>query len=62
MAVKDHPLGTTHPVQVHAGDKVYLSVLRATQEDLGNGMTDVRPLFGGNRSVSPHPTHAGPGV
>jgi hypothetical protein len=61
MAVKDHMIGTTHPVQVHAGDKIYLSVVRATQEDLGNGITDVRPLFGGNRSVSPHPTHACPG-
>jgi hypothetical protein len=61
LAVKDHILGTTDPVQVHAGDKIYLSVARATQEDLRNGITDVRPLFGGNRSVSPHPTHACPG-
>ena len=61
MAVKDHTLGTTHPVQVHAGDKIYLSVVRATQEDLRNGITDVRPLFGGNRSLTPHPTHACPG-
>jgi hypothetical protein len=61
MAVKDHTLGTTHPVQVRAGDKIYLSIVRATQEDLRNGITDVRPLFGGNRSLSPHPTHACPG-
>jgi hypothetical protein len=61
MAVKDHTLGTTHPVQVRAGDKIYLSVVRATQEDLRNGITDVRPLFGGNRSLAPHPTHACPG-
>jgi len=58
MAVKDHTLGTT---QVRAGDKIYLSVVRATQEDLGNGITDVCPLFGGDRSKQPHPTHACPG-
>ncbi len=58
MAVKDHTLGTT---QVRAGDKIYLSVVRATQEDLRNGVTDVCPLFGGDRSKQPHPTHACPG-
>jgi len=61
MAAKDHMLGTKNPVQVRAGDKIYLSVVKATQEDLGNGVTDVCPLFGGDRSVSPHPTHACPG-
>jgi hypothetical protein len=61
LAVKDHTIGTTHPVQVHPGDKIYLSVVKATQEDLRAGITDVRPLFGGNRSLSPHPTHACPG-
>jgi hypothetical protein len=61
MAVKDHVLGTKNPVQVRAGDKIYLSVIKATQEDLRNGITDVRPLFGGNRSITPHPTHACPG-
>ena len=61
MAAKDHTLGTKNPVQVRAGDKIYLSVVKATQEDLRAGITDVCPLFGGNRSVSPHPTHACPG-
>jgi hypothetical protein len=61
LAVKEHTIGTTHPVQVHPGDKIYLSVVKATQEDLRAGITDVRPLFGGNRSLSPHPTHACPG-
>ena len=61
LAVKEHTIGTTHPVQVHPGDKIYLSVVKATQEDLAAGITDVRPLFGGNRSLSPHPTHACPG-
>ena len=61
MAAKDHTLGTKNPVQVRAGDKIYLSVVKATREDLRAGITDVCPLFGGNRSVSPHPTHACPG-
>ena len=61
LAVKDHTLGSKDPVQVRAGDKIYLSVVKATQEDLRAGITDVCPLFGGKRSVSPHPTHACPG-
>jgi hypothetical protein len=61
LAAKDHMLGTQDPVQVRAGDKIYLSVVKATQEDLRAGITDVCPLFGGKRSVSPHPTHACPG-
>ncbi len=61
LAVKEHTIGTTHPVQVHPGDKIYLSIVKATREDLQAGITDVRPLFGGNRSLSPHPTHACPG-
>jgi hypothetical protein len=61
LAVKDHTLGTTHPVQVRAGDKIYLSLVKAMQGDLRAGVTDVCPVFGGNRSLSPHPTHACPG-
>jgi hypothetical protein len=60
-AVKEHTLGTVNPVQVHPGDKVYVNIFQATQEDLGKGKTDVCPIFGGNRSESPHPTHACPG-
>ena len=61
MAVKDHALGTTHKVEVRAGDKIYLSLVKAMQGDLRAGVTDVCPVFGGNRSQSPHPTHACPG-
>jgi hypothetical protein len=60
-AAKDHTLGTTHPVQVRAGDKITLSLVKATQEDLRAGVTDVHPVFGGNRTLSPHPIHACPG-
>jgi hypothetical protein len=57
-AKKDHTLGT---VQVKAGDKIYLSIVQATQEDLRAGSDDVCPIFGGDRSKTPHPIHACPG-
>ncbi len=60
-AVKEHTLGTKNPVQVHPGDKIYVNILQATQGDLRTGVTDVCPVFGGNRKASPHPTHACPG-
>ena len=60
-AVKEHTLGTINPVQVHPGDKIYINILQATQGDLAAGVTDVCPVFGGNRSATPHPTHACPG-
>jgi hypothetical protein len=60
-AVKEHTLGTINPVQVNPGDKIYISIIQAMQEDLGAGITDVCPVFGGNRRASPHPTHACPG-
>jgi hypothetical protein len=60
-AVKEHTLGIKNPVQVHPGDKIYISIIQAMQEDLGAGITDVCPVFGGNRRASPHPTHACPG-
>ncbi|MGA7805377.1 hypothetical protein [Bradyrhizobium sp.] len=61
LATKDHTIGAKNPVQVHAGDKIYLSITQATQEELRAGGDDVCPLFGGDRSRSPHPTHACPG-
>jgi hypothetical protein len=61
LAKKDHTLGTRNPVQVKAGDKIYLSIVQATQEDLRAGSDDVCPIFGGDRSKDPHPTHACPG-
>ena len=60
-AVREHTLGTINPVQVHPGDRIYVYIAQATQGDLGNGVTDVCPVFGGNRSATPHPTHACPG-
>jgi hypothetical protein len=54
-------LGTRNPVQVKAGDKIYLSIVQATQSDLRSGSDDVCPIFGGDRSKSPHPIHACPG-
>jgi hypothetical protein len=61
LAKKDHTIGTKNPVQVRAGDKIYLSITQATQEELHAGGNDVCPLFGGDRSQKPHPTHACPG-
>ncbi len=61
LAKKDHTIGTRNPVQVRAGDKIYLNITQATQEELHAGGNDVCPLFGGDRSQKPHPTHACPG-
>jgi hypothetical protein len=61
LATKDHTLGTKNPVQVKAGEKIYLSIVQATQEDLRAGSDDVCPIFGGDRSKTPHPIHACPG-
>ena len=61
LAKKDHTLGTKNPVQVKAGDKIYLSIVQATQEDLRAGSDDVCPIFGGDRSKDPHPIHSCPG-
>lgn len=61
LAKKDHTLGTKNPVQVKAGDKIYLSIVQGTQEDLRAGSDDVCPIFGGDRSKDPHPIHACPG-
>ena len=60
-AKKDHTLGTKDPVEVKAGEKIYLSIVQATQSDLRSGNDDVCPIFGGDRSNSPHPIHACPG-
>jgi hypothetical protein len=60
-AKRDHTLGTTNPVQVKAGEKIYLSIVQATQSDLKSGNNDVCPIFGGDRSKTPHPIHACPG-
>jgi hypothetical protein len=60
-AVREHTLGTTHPVKVSPGDKVYVNIVGATREDLDAGVTDVFAVFGGDRRGMPHPTHACPG-
>ena len=60
-AKKDHTLGTKDPVEVKAGEKIYLSIVQATQSDLRSGNDDVCPIFGGDRGKSPHPIHACPG-
>jgi hypothetical protein len=56
-ATRPHQLGG---VQVVAGDMVVVAVVSATHECLENGDPDVSPIFGGQRSKLPHPTHACP--
>lgn len=44
------------------GEIVVLSLVSATQQCLREGRSDVRPIFGGERTRhGPHPTHACPG-
>jgi hypothetical protein len=53
-----HLLG---PVPVAPGDLVVLSIVSATQQCLQQRIADVSPIFGGDRSLAEHPTHACPG-
>lgn len=57
-AVKDHHIGS---VEVKAGDMVSIEIKSATNAELKQGKCSVLPVFGGDRSASPHPTHACPG-
>jgi hypothetical protein len=52
-AKRDHTLGSKDPVEVKAGDRIYLSIVQATQSDLRGGSDDICPIFGGDRSKSP---------
>lgn len=60
-AIRAHDLGETTPVRVEPGDRVFLSIASATREDLTNGITDVFPIFGGDRTGGSSGTHACPG-
>lgn len=57
-ATRDHMLGQ---IQVTTGDRLVIDIDSATQEDLTAGIHDPIPIFGGDRSQNPHPTHACPG-
>ena len=48
-------------VVVNAGDTVVVSIVSASQADLLAEEDDLYPLFGGNRDLEQHPTHACPG-
>lgn len=50
------------PVNVQPGDRIIVDALKVTQADLAAGVLDVGTVFGGNRDVSPFPTHACPGI
>ena len=57
-AVKQHTLGN---VEVNPGDMIHINIMQATQADQKAGNTDVFPIFGGDRTATPHPQHACPG-
>jgi hypothetical protein len=57
-ATRDHMLGQT---QVRAGDRLFINIDSATHEDIAALNRDPMPIFGGDRSQNPHPTHACPG-
>lgn len=59
-ALNDYQIGNP-PIQVRASDLLYINLDSATREDLQNGVSDPIPIFGGDRSQNPHPTHACPG-
>jgi hypothetical protein len=60
-ALRDHVLGGSPPIEVKAGDRLFIEIDSAMREDLAAGITDPFPVFGGDRSQNPHPTHACPG-
>ena len=43
------------------GDVVVVALVSAMHEGLAKNLHDVMPVFGGDRSKDPHPTHACPG-
>ena len=47
--------------EINPGDTVRVHIKAATNADLAAGKTDVFTVFGGDRSKTPHPTHACPG-
>jgi hypothetical protein len=47
--------------QVRKDDKLSINIASAMKEDLQAGISDVTPVFGGDRDLDPHPTHACPG-
>lgn len=59
-ATRDHAIGNP-PIQVKAGDRLFINLDSATREDLRNGVADPIPVFGGDRSQNQRPTHACPG-
>jgi hypothetical protein len=51
-------------IEVQANEKIAISLVSATHEDLANGKTGVCPIFGGERKQpqpTTLPTHACPG-
>ena len=62
-ATTDHTLGAGQ-CPVRRGQTVALSIASATQQSLERSPQDpeaIYAIFGGNRAVAPHPTHACPG-
>jgi hypothetical protein len=58
-ATKDHDLDG---VAVRKNDLVHINLDSATREDLAKGVRDPTPIFGGDRTANPYPTHACPGL
>lgn len=56
----DLDLGNGNRLGIKQGEMVVVSVVSATQQCLASGSDDVFPIFGGDRSSRPHPTHACP--
>jgi Dyp-type peroxidase family len=63
-ATRDHRLGG---VDVEADDRVFIGIVSALAEDETAGITDIYPIFGGERHATPrkpedrdHPLHACP--
>jgi cytochrome P450 len=57
-ALERHVLGS---VEVQRGDRIVVSLVSATQEQLLDDERDLFLVFGGDRSQKDHPTHACPG-
>jgi hypothetical protein len=60
-ATCSHMVGDTVLVQVDQDERVEVRIAEATRADKANGVSDLFPVFGGNRNQSPSPTHGCPG-
>lgn len=60
-ATRDHMVGGNTLVEIKKDEQLEVRIAEATRADKAAGVTDVFPVFGGDRRKAPAPTHGCPG-